>query len=178
MLKRELKIMKNVREENVEEPAEIELNESSTDDDVFVAERTASYNEAMNQESKNFVYDNNKDLETNILESKKYTNELMKQKHEEQIEDHHQNAVVLDERSDNLCSWIQIITACFSSFAHGSNDVANAIAPLATIYAIYKSNEIKDTAEVPVWVLLLEALVYLLVCLHGDIKLLTELEEN
>lgn len=154
-VKKRIENMKNVREENVEEPAEIELNESSTDDDVFVAERTTSYNEAINQESKNFVYDNNKDLETNILESKKYTNELMKQKHEEQIEDHHQNAVVLDERSDNLCSWIQIITACFSSFAHGSNDVANAIAPLATIYAIYKSNEIKDTAEVPIWVLLL-----------------------
>ena len=94
-VKKRIENNNNERQENVEEPVENQLNESSTDDDVFVAERTASYNEAMATESKNFVYDNNKDLETNILESKIYTNELMKKIHEEMIADHHENAVVL-----------------------------------------------------------------------------------
>ena len=43
----------------------------------------------------------------------------------------------------------------FSSFAHGSNDVANAVAPLATIYSIYTLDRIERTANVPVWILLI-----------------------
>ena len=54
-----------------------------------------------------------------------------------------------------LCNWIQIITACFSSFAHGSNDVANAIAPLATIYHIYRYESITKKTNVPIWILLI-----------------------
>ena len=141
--------------------------------------RTKSYNEAISIENtttesntdeiepapigspspepsnKNFIYNDEESLESNINESRQYTNNLINEKKENEISIHHENANDLDPQSDNLCSWIQIITACFSSFAHGSNDVANAIAPLATIYAIYKNNEIEDTAEVPIWVLLL-----------------------
>ena len=58
----------------------------------------------------------------------------------------HDNAEVFDDNSEKVCSSLQVITACFSSFAHGSNDVANAIAPLATIFAIYKNNNISKNS--------------------------------
>ena len=71
------------------------------------------------------------------------------------IEKLHENAYKIDEKSDQLCSWLQIFTSCFSSFAHGSNDVANAVAPLATIFSIYQFNEVREETEVPIWVLVL-----------------------
>jgi len=50
---------------------------------------------------------------------------------------------------------LQIFTSCFSSFAHGSNDVANAVAPLATIYSIYQYDTITEKTDVPIWILAL-----------------------
>lgn len=39
------------------------------------------------------------------------------------------------------------------SFAHGANDVANAIGPLAAIYSIWKNGGISSNSDVPVWIL-------------------------
>jgi len=81
--------------------------------------------------------------------------ELENERHDSLIEKLHENAYKIDEKSDQLCSWLQIFTSCFSSFAHGSNDVANAVAPLATIFSIYQYNEVMEETEVPIWVLVL-----------------------
>lgn len=51
--------------------------------------------------------------------------------------------------------YLQIITACFVAFAHGSNDVANSIGPLAAIASVFESGKILATSVVPTWVLLL-----------------------
>lgn len=48
---------------------------------------------------------------------------------------------------------LQIFTACYVSLAHGANDVANAIGPLAGIYFIYQTGTIAQTAEVPIFLL-------------------------
>ena len=104
---------------------------------------------------KNYIYDYSRTIEFNIKESKKYTRDLETDKINIEINELYEKAVDIDERSEQLCSWIQIITACFSSFAHGSNDVANAIAPLSTIYSIYQNGFIKDTTNVPIWILVL-----------------------
>ena len=48
---------------------------------------------------------------------------------------------------------LQVFTACYVSLAHGANDVANAIGPLAGIYFIYQTGTIAPTAEVPVFLL-------------------------
>ncbi len=44
---------------------------------------------------------------------------------------------------------LQVFTSCYVSFAHGANDVANAIGPLAAIYAIVKMGTLSSKAEIP-----------------------------
>jgi inorganic phosphate transporter, PiT family len=51
--------------------------------------------------------------------------------------------------------WLQIITACYVAFAHGANDVANAIGPMAAIYQIATDGYIAAEATVPIGLLLL-----------------------
>jgi PiT family inorganic phosphate transporter len=51
--------------------------------------------------------------------------------------------------------WLQIITACYVAFAHGANDVANAIGPMAAIYQIATDGYIAAEATVPMGLLLL-----------------------
>ncbi len=50
---------------------------------------------------------------------------------------------------------LQVVTAALMAFAHGSNDVANAVGPLAGIVAIIKANAVAMKSAVPLWVLLL-----------------------
>jgi phosphate/sulfate permease len=52
-----------------------------------------------------------------------------------------------------IFSYLQVLTAVFDSFAHGSNDVANSIAPLATIMAVYVNGVVEAKSAVPVWIL-------------------------
>ncbi len=54
---------------------------------------------------------------------------------------------------------LMMFTACSMAFAHGSNDVANAIGPLAAITSIVQSGgEVAATAVMPAWILLIGAL--------------------
>ncbi|WP_394174771.1 inorganic phosphate transporter [Thalassotalea litorea] len=49
---------------------------------------------------------------------------------------------------------LMVITACCMAFAHGSNDVANAIGPLAAVVSIVESNgEIASKAALAWWIL-------------------------
>ena len=51
---------------------------------------------------------------------------------------------------------LMIFTACSMAFAHGSNDVANAVGPLAAIVGvIHSGGEIAARSVVPSWVLLI-----------------------
>jgi PiT family inorganic phosphate transporter len=51
---------------------------------------------------------------------------------------------------------MMLFTACSMAFAHGSNDVANGIGPLAAIYSIISSGgEVMQTSTLPLWILLL-----------------------
>jgi PiT family inorganic phosphate transporter len=50
---------------------------------------------------------------------------------------------------------LMVVTACGMAFAHGSNDVANAIGPLAAVVSIATSGEIGAKAALPIWVLAL-----------------------
>jgi PiT family inorganic phosphate transporter len=51
---------------------------------------------------------------------------------------------------------MMIFTACAMAFAHGSNDVANGIGPLAAVVSIIQSGgEVTQKAELPLWILVL-----------------------
>ena len=54
---------------------------------------------------------------------------------------------------EKMFVYLQIITACFVAFAHGSNDVANAIGPVAAVLDIIKNGIVSDVTNVPSWLL-------------------------
>ncbi|WP_293341208.1 inorganic phosphate transporter [Microcoleus sp. CAWBG58] len=50
----------------------------------------------------------------------------------------------------------QVLSACFVAFAHGSNDVGNAVAPLAAIVYIQRTGSFPlEDFNVPLWILVL-----------------------
>jgi PiT family inorganic phosphate transporter len=56
---------------------------------------------------------------------------------------------------EKLFAVLMVITASAMAFAHGSNDVANAIGPLAAVYSIVESGgDIVSKSVIPSWVLL------------------------
>ncbi len=51
---------------------------------------------------------------------------------------------------------LMVVTACGMAFAHGSNDVANAIGPVAAVVSIVNSHgEVSQNSVLPLWILLL-----------------------
>jgi PiT family inorganic phosphate transporter len=75
------------------------------------------------------------------------------------------NRVQLDEDADRDYHYasvekafvpMMIFTACAMAFAHGSNDVANGIGPMAAVLSLVGSGgEVAQKANLPIWVLLL-----------------------
>jgi PiT family inorganic phosphate transporter len=59
---------------------------------------------------------------------------------------------------ERVFSILMVFTACAMAFAHGSNDVANAIGPLAAIVSVVQSGgSIAAKSVIPPWVLLIGA---------------------
>ncbi|UCG39020.1 MAG: inorganic phosphate transporter [bacterium] len=54
---------------------------------------------------------------------------------------------------EGIFAYLQIGTACYVAFAHGANDVANAIGPFAAIAEVFKSGDLAMKVPVPMWVL-------------------------
>jgi PiT family inorganic phosphate transporter len=52
-----------------------------------------------------------------------------------------------------LFAQLQVLTACYVAFAHGANDVANAVGPLAAIFSVVKTKAVALEVEVPFWML-------------------------
>ncbi|MEW8325138.1 MAG: inorganic phosphate transporter [Candidatus Thiodiazotropha taylori] len=75
------------------------------------------------------------------------------------------NKVVVDDEADKdyhyasvekVFTPLMIFTACAMAFAHGSNDVANGIGPLAAVVSIVESGgEVAQKASLPLWILFL-----------------------
>ena len=59
---------------------------------------------------------------------------------------------------ERIFAVLMVFTACAMAFAHGSNDVANAIGPLAAIVSVVQSGgEIASKSILPPWILLIGA---------------------
>ena len=59
---------------------------------------------------------------------------------------------------ERIFAILMVLTACAMAFAHGSNDVANAIGPLAAIVSVIQSGgEIAAKSLIPPWILLIGA---------------------
>jgi phosphate/sulfate permease len=56
---------------------------------------------------------------------------------------------------EKIFTYLQIMSACFVAFAHGANDVANSIGPLAAIVSILKggTEALVTKTPVPIWIL-------------------------
>jgi len=52
---------------------------------------------------------------------------------------------------------LMVFTACGMAFAHGSNDVANAVGPVAAIVSIVKTGVVAQQSSLATWILLLGA---------------------
>ncbi len=56
---------------------------------------------------------------------------------------------------ERIFIFLQILTACFVAFAHGANDVANAIGPLSAAVQTAQDAVVAAKASVPMWALAL-----------------------
>lgn len=67
-------------------------------------------------------------------------NVSIKEELDEDVMRMHDNVEKFEPKTEQLFTWVQIFTAAFDAFAHGANDVANAIAPFSSIYQLYRNN--------------------------------------
>ncbi|MFQ6079301.1 MAG: inorganic phosphate transporter, partial [Thermodesulfobacteriota bacterium] len=58
-------------------------------------------------------------------------------------------------RTEGTFRILQVITACYVAFAHGANDVANAVGPLAAVNGVFTKGAIMSKVPVPTWILLM-----------------------
>jgi len=54
---------------------------------------------------------------------------------------------------ERIFVYLQILSAGFVAFAHGANDVANAVGPLAAVITILNTGQVAMKSAVPLWVL-------------------------
>ena len=67
-----------------------------------------------------------------------------------------QKGDVVFDGVERVFAVLMVFTACAMAFAHGSNDVANAVGPLAAIVSVVQSGgEIASKSIMPWWILLL-----------------------
>ena len=55
--------------------------------------------------------------------------------------------------TEYIFKFLQVITAFYVAFAHGANDVANAVGPLAAVVSILKSGSVEMKVQMPLWIL-------------------------
>ncbi|QDS75802.1 hypothetical protein FKW77_000186 [Venturia effusa] len=62
------------------------------------------------------------------------------------------HATKYPNETEHTYSFVQILTACTASFAHGANDIGNSVGPWAVIYGAWSTgNAAQSKAPVPVW---------------------------
>jgi PiT family inorganic phosphate transporter len=55
---------------------------------------------------------------------------------------------------EKIFAVLMVVTACAIAFAHGSNDVANAVGPMAAVISIANEGAVTQNSPMPAWILL------------------------
>lgn len=71
-----------------------------------------------------------------------------------EVDDQARAKVQDDPYSAQLFKYLQILTAAFGAFAHGGNDVSNAIGPVISLWLIYNEGKVVSKAATPIWILI------------------------
>lgn len=73
----------------------------------------------------------------------------------EGVQEMHEAAEVFSPDTEQVYKYLQVFSSCCVAFAHGANDVANAIGPYAAIYYVYNNFKVSSSAPTPKWMLAL-----------------------
>lgn len=60
-----------------------------------------------------------------------------------------------EPKTEEVFKFMQVATASFDSFAHGANDIANAIGPFSAVVGVYLHGTASKKVDIPFWVLLI-----------------------
>ncbi|HEU63796.1 hypothetical protein LCGC14_2188680 [marine sediment metagenome] len=76
------------------------------------------------------------------------------------IDEHREKKKYFEETSEyfkveKAFGFLQMISLCLVAFAHGSNDVANAVGPIAAVIQTINLNKVQFASVIPYWILLL-----------------------
>lgn len=79
------------------------------------------------------------------------------------------NAEKYPNEVEHTYSFIQVITACTASFAHGANDIGNSVGPWAAIYSAWSTGSpAASKSPVPIWQLAVLAIcISIGLCTYG-----------
>eukprot|EP00877_Chromochloris_zofingiensis_P004930 jgi/Chrzof1/14438/Cz09g02260.t1 len=70
------------------------------------------------------------------------------------LQEMHDDAEKFDPRTEEVFKFLQILSACAMSFAHGANDVANSIGSFSAAYYVYQNFKVPSSnSEVYPWIL-------------------------
>lgn len=59
------------------------------------------------------------------------------------------------KQTENVYKYLQVFSSCSVAFAHGANDVANAIGPYGAIWYVYENMKLSNEIMTPKWMLVL-----------------------
>lgn len=80
--------------------------------------------------------------------------QMADEKEAERLRAIHEIGQQYDNNTEHLYTYLQVLTACVNSFAHGSNDVANAVGPFAAIYWTWSEGvPLQKNTPTPTWIL-------------------------
>ncbi|SCA58558.1 Putative phosphate permease CPn_0680/CP_0067/CPj0680/CpB0707 [Chlamydiales bacterium SCGC AB-751-O23] len=111
---------------------------------LYSLQRTVKHLYRLKSSSKGELYNKSSSM---LKEAEELQNSVQREVID--IEDKHSEHAVIEK----LFSFLQILSACLMAFAHGANDVANAIGPLAAILDVLENGSVSATAYVPTWIL-------------------------
>ncbi|EFJ51230.1 hypothetical protein VOLCADRAFT_79832 [Volvox carteri f. nagariensis] len=105
-------------------------------------EPTSKYMKFLNKIKKAATHGLNKDIHKKV-------------ETDQEVHDMHAAAEIFNPETEQVYKYLQVFSACAVSFAHGANDVANAVGPFSGIWYVYRKWAVSSNGDTPYWVLAL-----------------------